>query len=384
MSSCNDWKKIMRKPPYKPEPSSTDLNPPNLRGSTQGTARYRDRFASRFEPDFFRPTSLDLTVSSIGIGTYLGEPTEDDDEAYANTILRAITCGINLIDTAINYRCQRSEVAVGAAIQEALDQGLTTRESLVVCTKGGYVPLEQEPPPTREAYQEYLRREFLDPQVFRPDDLVAGGHCLAPRFLRFCIAKSRQNLGLRTIDLYYLHNPEQQLTTVTSSELRERLRAAFTVLEESVSRGDIGAYGCATWNGFRISPQTKGHLSLEEIVTVAREVAGEKHHFRAVQLPINLAMPEAVRMPTQSLDGRLVTPLEAAAELGVTVVASASLMQARLTSGLPDAVRELFPKCETDAQRAIAFTRTINGVTAALFGTRHAYYVDENLGCARA
>jgi aryl-alcohol dehydrogenase-like predicted oxidoreductase len=299
-------------------------------------------------------------------------------------VLLAIASGINLIDTAINYRCQRSELAIGAAIQNAIGDGETMRESLVICTKGGYVPLELDPPPTREDYQAYVQREFIDRDIFKADDLVAGGHCMTPRFLRFCIAKSRQNLGVRTIDLYYLHNPEQQLAAVGRREFAQRMRAAFTTLEEAVSRGDIGVYGCATWNGLRIAPGTKGHLSLENLVALAHEVAGDNHHFRAVQLPINLALMEAVRVPTQTVGGRPATVLDAAGDLGLMVVASASLMQSRLATGLPDAVRDLFPQCETDAQRAIAFTRTLSGVTTALVGMREVSHVEENLGCARA
>jgi aryl-alcohol dehydrogenase-like predicted oxidoreductase len=318
-------------------------------------------------------------VSSLGIGTYLGECSEADDAAYETAVHHAIGHRINLIDTAINYRCQRSERSVGTAIQRAIADGRTTRESLVVCTKGGYVPLDGVPPVDRRAYQEYVQREFLDQKIFNAEDLVAGGHCLTPRFLRYCIAKSRQNLGLRAIDLYYLHNPEQQLGTIPMDELRGRLRAAFGVLEEAVSRGEIGAYGCATWNALRVTPDNKGHLSLADLVDVARSVAGGAHHFRAVQLPINLAMPEAVRAPTQLLDGHLVPALDAATHLGLSVIASASLMQANLAAGLPNAVHELFPHCRTDAQRALAFVRGLGGVSSALVGMRSTKHVDENL-----
>jgi aryl-alcohol dehydrogenase-like predicted oxidoreductase len=355
-----------------------------LRATPDGTEQYRQRFGERFVPDFYRSSALGVSVSSIGVGTYLGECDDADDDAYRASVAHAVASGINLIDTAINYRCQRSERAVGAAIRQALADGAISRESLVVCTKGGYVPLDTDAPATRAEYQEYVQREFLDPNVFMAEELVAGGHCLAPRFLRFCIATSRQNLGLRTIDLYYLHNPEQQLASVGRETLRSRLRAAFSVLEEAVERSDIAAYGCATWNGLRAPPDAKGHLALEDLIAIATDVAGEAHHFRAVQLPINLALPEAVRTPTQLVRGTLVTPLEAAAELGITVIASASLMQARLTTGLPAAVHDLFPRCTSDAQRAIEFTRTLGGVTTALVGMRTARHVDENIGAVRA
>jgi aryl-alcohol dehydrogenase-like predicted oxidoreductase len=340
------------------------------------------RFAERFASDFFRANAFGMTTSSVGLGTYLGESTAAADAGYEEAVAHALRSGINLIDTAINYRGQRSERAVCAALKQAFDAGDIARDETVVCTKGGYIPLGDTPPTTREEYQVYVQREFIDQEILLKDEIVAGGHSLAPRFLRYCIAKSRQNLGLRAIDLYYLHNPEQQLASIEVNELRARLRAAFAVLEDSVARGEIGVYGCATWDGLRVPPSAKNHVAVEDMVAVAREVAGDGHHFKAIQLPINLAMTEALRAPTQPLKGELVPLLHAADALGVSVFASASLMQSQLSRGLPDAVREAFPGHATDAQRAISFTRSLP-IAAALVGMKQVAHVDENLDSAR-
>lgn len=353
------------------------------KAAVAATEAYASRFAERYAADFYRRAAGGDLISSIGIGTYLGECSEDDDSDYADAIATAIGSGVNLIDTAINYRCQRSERAVGAAVRQLLHQG-TPREALVVCTKGGFLPLEDKPPESREEYRAYLTREFFEPEILTPDDVVAGGHSIAPSFIRYSIERSRKNLGIDAIDLYYLHNPEQQLAAVTPASLRERLRAAFMVLEDAVSRGEIRAYGCATWQALRVSPASKTHLALEDLQTIALEVAGEGHHFRAVQMPINLAMPEAFREPTQEIGKKrtLVPALEAAKSLGLTVIASASLMQAQLAKDLPPSIRELFPGQKTDAQRAIAFVRSLPGVTSALVGTRSSRHLAENLDSA--
>ena len=156
------------------------------------------------------------------------------------------------------------------------------------------------------------------------------------------------------------------------------------VLEDAVSRGEIRAYGCATWQALRVPPGSKAHLSLQDLDAIAREVAGDGHHFRAVQLPINLAMPEAFREPTQQIGKKraLVPAVEAAVALGLTVVASASLMQAQLTKDLPPSMHALFPAQRTDAQRAIAFVRSLPGVTSALVGTKSLQHLAENLESA--
>lgn len=345
-----------------------------------GTQRYRARVASRFADDYFRSFAGDLHGSSIGVGTYLGECDDADDARYTRTIRQALRTGINVVDTAINYRCQRSERAIGVAIREAIGAGDIERDEVIICTKGGYLPLDDTPPASRAEYKAYVQREFVDPGIIAPGELVADGHCIAPDYLEHQIARSRENLGVRTIDLYYLHNPEQQLDAVAPAEFQYRIRRAFETLERHVADGDIRSYGCATWQGFRLDSTARGYLSLLDLVTIARSVAGDAHHFSTVQLPINLGMPEAIRSPTQCLPGeRWIPLLVAAAELGISVVASATLLQAKLASGLPQPVREAFPTLATDAARAIAFVRSLPGVSTALVGMKSTEHLEQNL-----
>jgi aryl-alcohol dehydrogenase-like predicted oxidoreductase len=227
-----------------------------------------------------------------------------------------------------------------------------------------------------------VTREYFERGVMTPDDVVGGGHCLAPGYLASQIERSRVNLGLDAIDVYYVHNPEQQLDAVSIEELFARLGKAFELLEERCGRGEIGVYGCATWNGFRSSSDSRGHLELAELVELAHEVAGDAHHFRVVQLPVNLAFTEAVRAPTQTVKGRSMTLLEAAAALDVSVVASASLLQGKLAANLPAQLHDAIPGHATDAQRAIAFVRSLPVISAGLVGMKQIQHLEENLGAA--
>lgn len=370
----------MRESPSTSEPRSFSAAPTATRATVDGTARYAGRHAATLAPDFFRASTAELTLGSLGVGTYLGEPTDTEDERYVGALRAAMRSGINVLDTAINYRCQRSERAVGEALAGATAAAEVQRDEIVICTKAGYLPLDSAPPVKRSEYEAYLEREFFASGVLSRDDVVGGGHSLAPSFLAYAIARSRRNLRVDTIDVFYLHNPEQQLASVSGEVLRARLRTAFTSLEDAVARGDIGVYGVATWAGLRVPVGTKGHLALADVVAAAREVAGDGHHLRFVQLPLNLAMPEGIRMPTQALAPDRVAPaIAAATELGMTVVASASLMQGKLTQGLPAAVRELFPQARTDGERALAFAREAPGVTTALVGMRDVKHVRANV-----
>jgi aryl-alcohol dehydrogenase-like predicted oxidoreductase len=355
----------------------------NTRASQAGTQRYSDRWRRSFVDDYFRATRSGLSVSSVALGTYLGESDDVTDALYADAARSAIANGVNTIDTAINYRCQRSERVIGRVLQDLIGEGVVRRDEIVLCTKAGYVPLDGAPPESREHYDAYLRTEYFDRDVLQPADLVGGGHAITPKFLADQIQRSLRNLGVQSIDYFYLHNPEQQLSAISPQELNVRLRAAFEMLESCVSRGVIGAYGCATWSGLRLPAGSRGHLSLYELAGIAREVAGDNHHFRIVQLPINLTMSEAVRVSTQRDGrGRLVHVIDAATELGIDLVVSAPLLQGQLTHDLPQQVRELFPG-STDAQRALAFVRTLPAVVSAAVGMKNTAHVDENLASVR-
>ena len=354
----------------------------DTRASAAGTERLAARFAAERVPDFYRPAGGGLVASSIGIGTYLGDPDDADDRRYHDALRAAIAAGINIVDAAINYRCQRSERVVGRVIASLVNERAARRDEVIVCTKGGYIPLEGTPPASRDEYNALIEREYFSRGVMRPDEVVGGGHCIAPGYLADQIARSRANLGVETIDVYYLHNPEQQIPVVGREVFRRRLVRAFEALETRVAAGDIAAFGCATWNGLRVAPDARDSLSLEELTAVAREVAGDAHHFQYVQLPVNLAMSEALRAPTQRVAGRPRTALDAASDLGLAVVASASLMQSALARSLPTAVRDALPRYDTDAQRALSFVRGIPAITTALVGMRGARHVAENIAIA--
>jgi aryl-alcohol dehydrogenase-like predicted oxidoreductase len=346
--------------------------------TSAGTERFRKRFANGHGDHFYRALAEGPIVSSLGLGTYLGECDDGEDARYVATVIAAVGKGINLLDTAINYRCQRSERAIGEAIRILIARGSIRRDEIVVCTKGGYIPLDRTPPATKEGYRGFLDSEYYGPGIMRPDDVVAGGHCLAPGYLNDQIQRSRRNLGLAFIDVYYLHNPEQQLDVIKRPKFLSVLAAAFESLEQQVERGVIGCYGCSTWNGFRVPTGARNHLSLEELVNIARDVAGASNHFKIIQVPVNLVMTEAVRLPTQTVGGTLVPLLEAANHFGVAVVGSATLMQSQLAQSLPEQLRSAFPGFNSDARRAIAFAQSLP-LTSALVGMKSTAHLEQNL-----
>jgi aryl-alcohol dehydrogenase-like predicted oxidoreductase len=339
----------------------------------QATRAYAARFEGQAAPGHFRERA-GLTLSSIGIGTYLGQPDAATDRGYTEAVVEAALGGINVIDSAINYRMQRSERSVGAALRELAGREIP-REALLLCTKGGYLTPDGEMPGNA---REYFSREYLSKGILEPGDIAQGCHAMTPRYLEDQLARSLRNLGVESVDVYYVHNPETQLEEVSQEEFRNRLRAAFEFLEGAVAAGKIGAYGLATWNGFRQPAGSPTLHSLADVVAVAREAGGDAHHFGYVQLPINLMMPEAVVLPNQQVNGRELPLLAAAAELGVAVMASAPTLQGRLARGLPPALAANIG-LQSDFERALQFARSAPGLTTALVGMSRAEHARANL-----
>jgi len=344
----------------------------------EGTARFRDRFASRLSQHFREAQGLWL--SSIGLGTYLGEPTAEYDKLYRDAVQRAVELGTNVFDSAINYRHQRSERAIGAALAKLISSGGVRRDELFVSTKGGFLTFDANEPEDPSAY---FQQKLIEPGIVRPDEVAAGCHVMSPAYLENQIDASRVNLGLETLDLYYVHNPETQLSQVSRADFYRRLKAAFAELEKAVAQRKIRMYGTATWNGYRAGVDSREAFSLSEALRLAQEVGGASHHFRAVQLPYNLAMPEALTLSTQQLDGKPVPVLRVTQNRRLMVFASASLLQGQLASGMPAELDERLPGLQTDAQRAIQFVRSTPGITCALVGMSRREHLEEDLATAR-
>ncbi len=360
-------------------------NPPMLKefATAEGMARYRDRFpelqsAGHFRPHAHVPGAGDLWISSIGLGTYLGEATPAADANYTAAITAALRGGINLLDTAINYRHQRSERNIGAAVAELVASGGVGRDEIVVCTKAGYLSFDGDMPADPRSY---FMTEYVEKGVLDPRDLAGGMHCMSPRYLENQIERSRRNLGLETIDVFYVHNPETQLSSVDHETFRARLRGAFEMLEGAVEAGKIRWYGAATWNGFRVQPGARDYLALSDILALAREVGGDQHHFRFVQLPYNLAMLEAYALPNQGSAERPETTIALTQREGVMVVGSASIYQGQLASGLPEFIRRHLGM-ESDAGNALQFSRSTPGMGVSLVGMGRPAHVEENLKVA--
>ncbi|CDW78225.1 UNKNOWN [Stylonychia lemnae] len=178
------------------------------------------------------------------LGSYLGAPDDATDfDLYNAMKLLVLSGGVNVIDTAINYRCQKSERTFGAALKTLIRKYGINRDELFICTKNGYIPI-------------------------KPEDVANGIHCMHPAFLENQFNQSRNNLGVEAIDLMYIHNSYESWSLY---------------------------YGMATWLCFRGKPdEEKINLNLQKCIEMAEQIGGkENHNFKFIQVPMGVAMPEA-------------------------------------------------------------------------------------------
>ena len=200
------------------------------KATPEGTRRYAQRMNSIAPAGHFHDRD-GLFVSSIGLGTYLGHWDEHTDRSYQEAIQRAVELGCNVIDSAINYRFQRSERTIGAALDEMFEAGKLARDEIIIATKAGFFPFDGEPPLDPRAW---VIENVVDKGLARPEEIVGGSHAMTPAYLEDQLARSLENLGLETIDIYYVHNPETQLGSIPRRDFLARIRAAFEIDRKSV------------------------------------------------------------------------------------------------------------------------------------------------------
>ncbi|MGC2288700.1 MAG: aldo/keto reductase [Thermoplasmata archaeon] len=352
---------------------------PRISGAAtpEGTGRFAARATEKHgvASAHFREAPGGLSLSSIGLGSYIGPPDRATDEAVEQATQVCLQSGrINVVDTAINYRYQRAERSIGRGIRRALAPGQVQRDELFLATKCGYLAPDGE---SKIAPDRWVETELVAKEILDPADIVDDCHAMSVSFLRDQFERSRTNVGLESIDLLYLHNaPDAQLPAVGHDEFVRRLTEAFGLLEELRASGRLGAYGLATWDCLRCARGSAAYFSIEEGVLAARSVAGQKHGFRFIQFPFSLGMPEAAVQRNQTVKGEKVTLFEAAQRLGLGCFTSVPLLQGQLARVGP--VADGF----SAAQTAIQFARSAPGTIGPLVGQKEPDHLAENLRLA--
>lgn len=348
--------------------------------TAEGTRKFMENAFKNGMPNSHFRSFNNLNFSSLGIGTYLGRLTAEDDRDLENAIYHSLKSGaVNVIDTAINYRSMKSEKNIGHAIKRLIEDKIISRDQVFISTKNGYITNDGDYP-TIDVL-EYMHKMYISQGIIDSKDISSGYNVLNPNYIRKCIDKSLTNMQLDTIDLVYIHNAyESWFQDISRSEFNEKIRRVFQVYEESRSQNKIRYYGMATWTCFRLPRNEEGYLSLEDMVRIAEDVAGKDHGFRFIQLPYNLAYREAYLLKNQTVGSENdLTILEACNKLNIGVFTSVPLLQAKLFDvKIPD-----YLGIDNQLLKIVQITRSTPNVIAPLLGQKKLNHVKENIELAK-
>ena len=336
----------------------------------EGTKKFAERQNENTQKNY--KNIQNLILSNVGIGTYLGNPDTETDYLVQNAVKKSILGGINIIDSAINYRAQKAERSVGNAIAQLIDSKDISREEIFVSTKNGYVTNDGD---IKEDLMQYVMREYGKPGIVKEGDISPGYHCMTLPYLNDQLERSLKNLGLSCIDLMYLHNSVEGQTHISREQFLKNLKDVFNFYEKKRKDGKIRFYGMATWECFRVTQENPLFLQLSEVMDLAMEVGGAEHGFRFIQLPFNLMFDQAYLTKNHNVNGKTVSFLEAAQTFNLGVFTSVPLLQGKLLNAniIPE-----FGNYSTSV-RLLQFVRSTPGITAPLIGQKSKSHVVENM-----
>ena len=328
-----------------------------------------------------------LRLSSLGVGTFGGAATPEVDAQISAVVARALLEGINVIDTAAHYRYGRSLAAVGAGVRTALAQGVP-REAMFLISKGGFLTLRGGPPADMDAWFE---REIVAQGLGSREHLAKGAHLLTPEYIHYQLELSRQLMGVETLDAFLVDQPEVHIPVIGKEMTNRKLEKVFEMLERAVRENRLRSYGISTFEGLRVETDNPLFQSLTSLVGLAeraaRTVTGDehaRHHFRIVTMPFNPVMPEGfTRFNTATGQGNIASPVQAAHQLKVYVIATHTMFKGHLAQQSIAGLEQAMPCLANPAQRAIQFTRSTPGIGTALVGISRPEHLDDLLAVAR-
>ena len=274
-------------------------------------------------------------VSVIGFGAWAigGDWGSRDDATALKALHAAADAGVDLIDTADVYGDGHSEQLIGRFLRER------PGETFFVATKMG-------------------RRVPQVPENYEPDAFRAWND------------RSRENLGVETLDLVQLHCPPTQVYYTPE---------VFAALDEMVAQGRIRNYGVSVEKVEEAQKAIEfpGVASVQIIFNMLRQRPAE--HFLAEAARRDVGVLARVPLASGILTGKLradssfeATDHRAYNRHGEAFDRGETFAGVDYATGLEvaDALGELVPQGATMAQTALRWILMHDGVTATIPGAK--------------
>lgn len=260
-------------------------------------------------------------LNKLGLGTHLGDVTTEFRQKQQEAIRYALCHGMNIIDTAINYRGNIAERDVGNAIAELINTGQRQREDIFVASKAGLLYgdiLEKRNP--KKYFEEVLEPVGIPWCDFSETNGLY--QTLNPKYFEIALEKSLNNLQLETLDTHYIHIPEITFANCDDDLFYHQMETLFTWYEEKITTGKLRSYGLALEFTTLEPEEPKWNFSMERIHALAQKAGGGHSNLCFVQLPYSILYPGALTHKTQTIEGQHMSMIEACHALDLTVVGS--------------------------------------------------------------
>lgn len=342
-------------------------------------AQFEGRLPASNYSDFLK---THIKLSSIGVGTFPGQPDNVTDDNYAEIISQALQNGLNVIDTGANYRYGHSPRGVGEGVRRALEAGVP-REAMFLISKGGFLTFPNGRP---DDMASFFRKEIMAKGLGSADDLAQGIHLLSPAYILWQLEQSRQAMGVETLDAFLVDQPEVHIPEIGKETMYRKLLRVFEVLEMAIAAGKLRSYGISTFNACRVETDNPLFQSMTSLLGLAEKAAGEgkHHHLKIVQMPFNVLMTEGFTRFSQATgQGNIASTIQAAFQLKIYLMASHTMGKGILASEAPAVIQEIMPELANPAQQALQFNRSTPGLGTSLVGMSNPAHLQDALAVAR-
>lgn len=328
----------------------------------KGTIEY---FKNKQKSDNWIVKTDRFCYSKLGLGTYIGDFSEEHSKFFRESIAYALLNGVNFIDTSINYRGMISERDIGFVLTKLIEGNILKRNQMIISSKAGIIPGDGEIMlrPINYMQEKLLNTIILDKEdVYMEDTLWLT---MNPKYFEYAIDISRKHLNLETIDIYYMHELELSMKHYGAEKFYKKLKDIVIAYENMVDEGKIREYGMATWDAFQLDPKDEKYISLEKVMEVVQSVRAN-HHFKHLMVPINLKNRLCVENKNQKYKDDVLTIVECAKKYNIEIHISGPLGQGEAKDYL-------------DVKEYIRYLVEKSGCNSYFIGTKNTNHLKENI-----
>ncbi len=309
-----------------------------------------------------------LSLSSIGLGTYLGGEDASTDAGYE----ASVAVGARLRDQRLRHRDQlpRPEERAGhrPRPREGLRRG-PRRARRGLRLDQGRLSARRRRRRARRRTRRYWDDTFSSTGLAPEAEIAQGCHCIAPGYLADQIERSRREPRPRDDRPLLPAQRRDAARRGRADDLPDAPRGGGPSARGAPRRrADRGVGARDLGRPARAAGAPRAPVARRQSSSSRARSRGEEHHFRGVQLPFNLAMARRWASARRRTARSACRRSSSRATSGLAAFGSASILQGRLAGELPDEIADAFPEARTAAQQALQFSRSAPGMTAALVG----------------